>query len=86
MIQKPDHTIVRYNQAGYQLLGMTYEEVKGKKCFELIGRSRKCDECATSRAVKSKRLEELEKFVPELGVYLNCRSNPVLDEDGNLLY
>ncbi len=85
-IQRPDHSIVRYNQSGYDLLDITPEEVKGKKCYELIGRNKECEECATSRAVESKRLEEIEKYVPEMDVYLNCRSNPVLDEDKNLLY
>ncbi len=39
-IQKPDHSIERYNQTGYDFLGMTPEEVKGKKCYELIERAR----------------------------------------------
>ncbi len=84
-IQYPDHSIERYNQAGYDLLGMTPEEVQGKKCFELIGRDRECEECATSKALKTGKLEQLEKYVPELGIYLDCRSNPVLDEDGNVV-
>lgn len=84
-IQCPDHTIERYNQAGYDMLGMTPEQVKNKKCYELIGRKRECEECATSRALQSKKLEELEKYIPELDIYLNCRSNPILDEEGNVV-
>jgi PAS domain S-box-containing protein len=84
-IQHPDHSIDCYNQAGYDLLGMTFEEVQGKKCFELIGRDRECAECATRKALKSGKIEQLEKYVPELGIYLDCRSNPVLDEDGNVV-
>jgi PAS domain S-box-containing protein len=38
-IQKPDHTILQYNRAGYEALGMTEEEVRGRKCYELLGRS-----------------------------------------------
>ncbi|MDZ7665271.1 MAG: response regulator [Desulfotignum sp.] len=84
-IQYPDHSIERYNQAGYDLLGMTFEEVQGKKCFELIGRDRECTECATRKALKSGKIEQLEKYVPELGIYFDCRSNPILDEDGNVV-
>ena len=83
-IQYPDHSIERYNQAGYDLLSMTPEEVKGKKCFELIGRDRECEQCATRVALKTKKLEQIEKYVPELGMYLDCRSNPVLDEEGRV--
>ncbi|WP_317065270.1 PAS domain-containing protein [Methanoculleus caldifontis] len=84
-LQLPDHTILRYNRAGYEALGMTPEEVIGRKCYELIGRDRPCDVCATRAAVRSKRQERLEKYVPEMGRYLECRSTPVLDENGNLL-
>ncbi|MDG6250074.1 PAS domain S-box protein, partial [Methanocalculus sp.] len=37
-LQHPDHTMVRYNKAGYELLGLTPEEVEGRRCYELIGR------------------------------------------------
>ena len=84
-IQDPDHRIERYNRSGYELLGMTVEEVKGKKCFELIGRDRECEECATRIAIQSGKMEQLEKYVPELGVYLDCRSNPIIDENGNVV-
>ena len=84
-LQHPDHTIERYNQAGYQLLNMTREEVQGKKCFELIGRSRACDQCATARALESKKIENQEIFIPELDIHLDCYSNPILDQDGNVI-
>ncbi|GEM_PF-324985 len=84
-IQKPDYSIERYNQAGYDLLGETPEEVKGKKCYELIGRDRECEECATRKVLKSGKMEHLEKYFPELGVYLDCRSNPVKDENGVII-
>ncbi|RQD77951.1 MAG: PAS domain S-box protein, partial [Desulfonatronospira sp. MSAO_Bac3] len=84
-IQHPDHSIERYNKAGYDLLGMTPEEVKGKKCYEIIGRDRECEPCATTRAVQSGQKEQLEKFVPELGLFLDCRSNPIVDEEGNVI-
>ncbi|MDZ7698116.1 MAG: response regulator [Deltaproteobacteria bacterium] len=84
-IQYPDYSIERYNKAGYDLLGMTPEEVQGKKCFEFLGRDRECAECSTRKALKSGKIEQLEKYVPELGIYFDCRSNPILDEDGNVV-
>jgi PAS domain S-box-containing protein len=83
-IQNPDHSIVRYNNAGYKALDMTQEEVVGRTCFSLIGRTKECEECATSLALKSKKLEIVERFVPELGRYFLCRSNPVLDDNGKV--
>lgn len=41
-VQFPDHSILFYNKYGYDFLGKTESEVRGKKCYELIGRSRPC--------------------------------------------
>ncbi|MFW5961243.1 MAG: PAS domain-containing protein, partial [Desulfohalobiaceae bacterium] len=79
-IQYPDHSVERYNQAGYELLGLNPEEVHGRKCFELMGRDRACSPCATAQALQTRKPAEIEKFVPELEAYLDCRSTPVLDE------
>ncbi len=83
-IQNPDHTIVRYNKAGYKFLNRSAEEVHGRRCYELIGRNIPCEECATEKAQKTKRLEQTEKYLPEYGIYLDCRSNPVLNKDGEI--
>ncbi|WP_292521352.1 PAS domain S-box protein [Methanoculleus sp.] len=85
-VQLPDHTILRYNRAGYEMLGMAPEEVKGRKCYDLIGRTEVCKACATDRAVASRKQEVVEKFVPELGRYLECRSSPILDEQGEVAF
>jgi PAS domain S-box-containing protein len=84
-IQYPDHTIERYNQAGYELLGLSFEEVKGKKCYELLGRDAECTQCPASQAAAGKKSVNAEKYFPELGLYFNCLSNPVLDDHGNVI-
>ena len=83
-IQNPDHTIVRYNHAGYKFLNLDQEKVYGRKCYELIGRNNPCDECATEKALNTKKLEQIEKHLPVYGVYLDCRSNPVLNDKGEV--
>ncbi len=83
-VQLADHSIVRYNKAGYAILGMSPEQVHGKKCYELIGRVTPCDICATSRAVTTRKTEQVEKFVPELGVHIEATSVPVVDNDGHV--
>ena len=85
-VQNTDHTIKYFNAAGYQLLGLTQDEVKGKKCYELIGRASECEECASTRALISKKSEHLEKYIPELQRYMDCRSYPILDGDHNVVY
>ena len=84
-IQYPDHTIERYNKAGYEMLNMIHADVKDKKCYELMGREQECEECATRIALENKEPAIIEKYVPEMGIYLDCRSNPILDRDGNIV-
>lgn len=84
--QRPDHTILRYNRAGYELLGLAPEEVIGKKCYELIGRKNECEECATIKAMKTKKIETVEKYYPKIDKYLKITANPVINEDGEIDY
>ncbi len=85
-VQMPDHSILRYNRAGYELLNKTENEVQGKKCYGLIGRSEQCSPCATSRAKESGGPREVDKYFPDLDVYLNCRSVPVFDGNGEISF
>jgi len=83
-IQKPDHTIIRYNRAGYEALGLTPEQVYGKPCYSFIGRTKPCEICATTKAIETKKIATVEKYVPELKRHLICRSSPILDDEGNV--
>jgi len=83
-IQLPDHTVIRYNKAGYDMLGLSPADVTGKKCYQLIGKSQQCEVCATARAVQSKQSETVETFIPELGRHFLCSSNPILGADGEI--
>ncbi|OKY77285.1 MAG: Signal transduction histidine kinase containing PAS domain [Candidatus Methanohalarchaeum thermophilum] len=84
--QKPDHTIIRYNQTGYDLLDVSPEEARGTKCYRLLGREVECEECATKKALKSKDVECLEKYQSELDMHLKITANPVLDEQEEVKY
>jgi PAS domain S-box-containing protein len=82
--QLPDHTIIRYNRAGYQALGLTHEAAQGRKCHELMGEAEPCKGCASALACVEKRVVSIDRFVPRFGCYMECRSNPVLDESGQV--
>ncbi|MCX8157273.1 MAG: PAS domain-containing protein [Verrucomicrobiae bacterium] len=78
--------VIRYNAAGYRLLGVTAEQARGRPCYEMIGRHHPCALCASEEALATCRPAQIEKFVPEMGCWLDVRSYPVLDEHGHLLY
>ena len=83
-IQKPDHSIIRYNKAGYAFFQASPEEIDGRRCYELLGRDRICENCATERALISKNPESFEKYIPEFNIFLDCRSFPILNAAGEV--
>jgi PAS domain S-box-containing protein len=83
-LQNPDHTILFYNKAGYDFLKKSPEEVNGRKCYQLIGRNTPCEKCATGLAVTSKKIEVVEKYLPDYQIWLEARAIPVLDEKKKL--
>jgi PAS domain S-box-containing protein len=85
-IQNPDYTIVRYNHSGYEFLNLLPEEVHGRRCYELFGRNIPCEGCATKKALKTKRSEQTEIYLPEFGKYMDCRSNPLFNNDGEIQF
>ena len=84
-IQYPNHDVERYNKAGIDFFEKYNLDYKNKKCFEIINQSQVCEDCATEKAKKSKKIEYCEKFLPEINKYFNCISNPILDDNGNVV-
>ena len=84
--QKTDHTIIRYNKAGREMLELSQEEYKGKKCYELLGRENECENCPSKQALEKLEPITVEKHVPEFDKYFRITSNPILDEDNNISY
>jgi len=83
-LQDNQHRVLRYNRAGYAYLGIDPEEIKGKRCFELIGRSVPCEVCATSESYRTRKPAQIERYFPEIDSWLDIRSYPVLDEAGDV--
>lgn len=83
-VQDNQHRIIRYNAAGYGMLGKSHEEVVGKKCYELIGRQKNCDNCATLQTYITKKPANTVRFEESLGAWLDVRSYPILDETGEV--
>jgi PAS domain S-box-containing protein len=84
-IQDLEHRVLRYNAAGYAYFGLRPEQVHGRRCYELMGWRAPCTHCATTRAIKSRVSEQIEKYVPELQRWLEIRAYPVLDEHGEVV-
>ncbi len=83
-LQKVDHTIVSYNKAGYELLGLPPEKVHGRKCYELLGRTNHCKDCGTSEAIATKKAVSRERHVAELQRWIRATSIPIVDDLGRV--
>ena len=83
-IQDTRHGVIRYNEAGYRFLHVDPEGVKGKTCFQLLGREEPCAQCATAETYRTKQPAKLEKYIEPPGVWMDVRSYPLFDPEGNL--
>ncbi len=84
-LQEPDHTVVRYNRAGYELLDLTPKACHGRKCYELVGQGVPCASCPAKAALRSKKIETVERYLPDRNLWFEVRSIPVLDHDDNVV-
>lgn|GEM_PF-6758480 len=84
-LQDRNHCIIRYNEAGYRFLNLLPEQAVGKKCYELIDRTRPCRVCATSDVYQTKQTSQVEKYFPELDMWLDIRGYPILNDQGDVV-
>jgi len=84
-VYKPDNTIMFYNEAGYAFYNKTPEEVNGKKCYEMLNRTTRCNQCLTAKSIITKKIIRTERYMPELDKYMDCCCNPILDENGEVI-
>lgn len=83
---KADHTIICFNDAGYSFYNKTPQEVSGKKCHEVLSREEKCIDCSFEKVIKTKQMVASERYIPELNKFMDVCCNPVLDENGEILF
>jgi phosphoserine phosphatase RsbU/P len=84
-VYTPDNTIMFYNEAGYNFYSKTPAEAVGKKCYEMLGRKSKCTTCCSEKAIKTREIVRVDKYIPELDKYVDCCCNPVLDNNGEVI-
>lgn len=81
---RPDYTMAFFNYAGYKLFNKTRDQVRQRKCYELFNRTEKCENCTLDHVISSKKELTYDKFVDELGRFMDFFFKPVLDEKGNV--
>jgi len=83
MVLDSDQRIIRCNKATRDLLGRPYQEIIGRRCFELIhGSTTHYQDCPTQRMLISKRRETMTLTMA--GRINFVTSDPVFDEHGRI--
>jgi len=85
-LQAPDYEILRVNKAVIENYQKTYQELIGRKCYEVYyQRSVPCERCPVSVTIETKQpASSIMKFSERNGA-LQIFSYPILDEKGSLL-
>lgn len=84
-ILDPDNGIVSANRAIQQALGMTEEQIKGKKCYEVLHRSdHPPAQCPLGKMIASNQTESSEMEVETLGGTYLVTCTPMFDASGKL--
>ncbi len=93
-LMTPELDMIWFNPFLEERVGLTTEEIKGKKCYDLVGDYRNdpnrkgaeriCDNCPVVRAVKSGRPEKQVRTVRPDFIVENT-TVPIFDNDGNIV-
>jgi len=85
-IQDKDFRLININKAYEQTFNLTLQELKGKKCYEIVHRSNcPVENCPHRKTLETKQIVREEIYEPRLGVYFEITTSPLLDDNGELL-
>ncbi len=81
-----DYNIENINDNGLILLGMSKEEVIGRKCYQVVGdRETPSEDCPALLAARTKRVESVDRYEERFGKYFSIKTSPVFDEKGEIV-
>ncbi|MFP4654398.1 MAG: PAS domain S-box protein [Methanohalobium sp.] len=79
-----NYGVIRYNKSGYEFLKTNTDESRGKKCFEVIGKTSPCAICAVSNVYKTHKPSRVYRKLNSSGLWLDIRAYPILNKDKKL--
>ncbi|MCL2608060.1 MAG: PAS domain-containing protein [Methanomassiliicoccaceae archaeon] len=80
IIHDSRHTIVWMNRAGVERFGRSLEDVIGKECYTLFGRSVHCENCTITSAIQEDASKKRRVF-PSTGEFYECTTIPLTKGD-----
>ena len=80
IIHDSEHTVVWMNRAATEKFGTSLEEMIGKRCYTLFGRSKKCDFCTVTSATRDDKSKNV-RIIPKTGEHYECTTIPLSQGD-----
>ena len=80
IIHDSEHTVVWMNRAGTEKFETSLENVIGRPCFSLFGRSKCCDVCTITSATRDDRSKNI-RTIPKTGERYECITIPLTKGD-----
>ena len=85
MVIDSEFKISQANLATSRLLGKPVDEIVGQTCWQVVhGTEEPPEKCPLKAALHSKNHEEMELYVPEMDIWIEVSTDPILDEQGNI--
>lgn len=81
LIHDSEHTLVWMNRAGLRKFNVSLDDIIGKRCYDLFGRKRRCDDCEITGTVLQRGGRK--RVIPTTGEIYDCHSVP-LYKDGEI--
>jgi PAS domain S-box-containing protein len=85
-IQDKDFRLVRVNKSYEKAVGLTNEELIGKRCFEIVHKT-KCPRigCPHAITIESGKSADVETYEPDTGIYIEESTSPILNKNGEVI-
>jgi PAS domain S-box-containing protein len=80
-----DHNVLLVNKSCRRLLGVSEDEIRSKKCYELFhSRGETPESCPQRHVHRTGKSFETEMFEPKLNAWLNIACFPLFDKNGSV--
>ena len=79
-----DFNVLKNNAAGKTFSEGYIRELIGNKCHNILNTESKCKDCASIKALETKQISSIEKYLEQKDVWLDIRAYPIFDEEGNI--
>jgi PAS domain S-box-containing protein len=81
-----DFRLVKVNKSFEKAVGLTNEELIGKKCFEIVHNA-ECQliGCPHAKTMVSGNNASIEIFEPNLGIYIEASTSPIINKAGEVI-